>query len=139
MYPPQERIPEARREDEGFFSFDRTRKLIVLRQFHVEGFVKQYLQQSTSSPPCCRDGIDREHLSGLASPRKRTPSMGDELEEVFELAPPGKPFELYSRARLQRDTTRKRSLAETQRLSDGGQPPPDFSEGWRREWDSNPR
>ena len=26
----------------------------------------------------------------------------DVLEEVFELAPPGKPFELYSRARLKR-------------------------------------
>ena len=39
-YPAQEKNPKGEvHEDEGFISFDRTRKTLVLRQFHVEGFV----------------------------------------------------------------------------------------------------
>ena len=44
-YPVQEKNPKGEiHEDEGFFSFDRTRKRLVLRQFPVEGFVNQYVQ-----------------------------------------------------------------------------------------------
>lgn len=40
VYPPQERNPRGERHEHwGFFSYDRSRKSLVLRQFHVEGFV----------------------------------------------------------------------------------------------------
>jgi hypothetical protein len=32
----------------GFFSYDKTRKKLVLRQFHSEGFVNQYVSESAS-------------------------------------------------------------------------------------------
>jgi hypothetical protein len=39
-YPPQEKNPKGEvHEDMGMFSFDTSRKAIVFRQFHVEGFV----------------------------------------------------------------------------------------------------
>jgi hypothetical protein len=42
-YQPQTRNPKGEtHEDWGYFSFDRSRKVHVLRQFHVEGFVTQY-------------------------------------------------------------------------------------------------
>ena len=44
-YAPQERNPKGEiHEDEGWFSFDRARKRLVLRQFHLEGFVNQYVR-----------------------------------------------------------------------------------------------
>jgi hypothetical protein len=40
VYPPQERNAKGEQhEDLGIFSVDRSRKQIVFRQFHVEGFV----------------------------------------------------------------------------------------------------
>lgn len=50
-YAPQEKNPKGERhEDEGFFSFDRARKRIVLRQFHIEGFVNTYVQELEAAP-----------------------------------------------------------------------------------------
>ena len=37
-------------EDVGFFSFDTARRLMVLRQFHVEGFVNQYVADPAPPP-----------------------------------------------------------------------------------------
>jgi hypothetical protein len=42
-YPPQQSNPRGEvHEDWGFISYDRARKRLVLRQFHVESFVTQY-------------------------------------------------------------------------------------------------
>jgi hypothetical protein len=105
VYLPQERNPKGEQhEDLGIFSVDRSRKRIVFRQFHVEGFVNQYIEGPQSAegtlvfitesieniPPGWR-GRETYKLIG-----------GDEFEEIFELAPPEKPFEVYSRARLKR-------------------------------------
>jgi hypothetical protein len=50
-YPPQDTNPKGEiHEDEGFISFDRARKRLVFRQFHVEGFVNQYLEDADTSP-----------------------------------------------------------------------------------------
>jgi hypothetical protein len=49
--PPQAKNPKGEvHEDEGFISFDRARKKRVYRQFHVEGFVNQYVEDGDSSP-----------------------------------------------------------------------------------------
>lgn len=104
-YPPQEKNLKGEiHEDEGWFSFDRARKRIVLRQFHVEGFVNQYVQNADSAAP--RLVFTTESIENIpAGWRARETYVvdgPDEFEEVFELAEPGKEFELYSRARLKR-------------------------------------
>jgi hypothetical protein len=46
VYPPQEKNPKGEvHEDFGYFSYDRQRKKLLLRQFHVEGFVNEYVEQ----------------------------------------------------------------------------------------------
>jgi hypothetical protein len=104
-YPVQEKNPKGEvHEDEGFISFDRTRKKLVLRQFHVEGFVNQYVEDGDSSPT--RLVFTAESIENIpAGWRARETYVvhsPDEFEEIFELAESGKPFELYSRARLTR-------------------------------------
>jgi len=105
-YPVQDKNPKGEiHEDEGFFSFDRARKRLVLRQFHVEGFVNQYVHDLESSSPQ-KIVFTSESIENIPSGfRARETYVGhgpDEFEEIFELAEPGKPFELYSRARLKR-------------------------------------
>ena len=104
-YPPQEKNPKGEiHEDEGWFSFDRARKRIVFRQFHVEGFVNQYAQDAGSTAQ--QLVFTTESIENIpAGWRARETYIvhgPDEFEEVFELAEPAKEFELYSRARLKR-------------------------------------
>lgn len=100
-YPPQEKNPKGEiHDDEGFFSVDRARKRIVLRQFHVESFVVQYVQDA--------DGPNGELIftseaienipAGYRARETYTRKGADAFEEIFELAAPGQAtFELYSR------------------------------------------
>jgi hypothetical protein len=104
-YPVQEKNPKGEiHEDEGLFSVDLARKRLVLRQFHVEGFVNQYAQDPESSSQ--RIVFTTEAIENIpAGWRARETYVvhgPDEFEEIFELAEAGKPFELYSRARLKR-------------------------------------
>ena len=89
----------------SFLSYDKVRQSIVLRQFHVEGFVITYRLTS-------QDGADKrlvfesEHIENLRGEWKARESYeqlsADEFTETFELAPPGKPFEVYGKTRLTR-------------------------------------
>jgi hypothetical protein len=104
-YPIQEKNPKGEvHEDEGFFSFDRGRKRLVLRQFHVEGFVNQYVQDPESTPQ--RIVLTTESIENIPSGWRARETYvvhgPDEFEEIFELAEAGKPFQEYSRARLKR-------------------------------------
>jgi hypothetical protein len=84
----------------SLISFDKKRKRMVLRQFHQEGFVNQYVldaQQSGSR----RWVFVSEGFENL-DPRWRareTYEVGsdNEFTETFELAEPGKDFQVYSR------------------------------------------
>ena len=104
-YPPQPENPKGEiHEDEGWFSYDRTRKRIVLRQFHVESFVNQYVEEpSPASSPIVFTTEAIENIpSGWRARETDVVHGPDEFEEVFELSEAGKPFEVYSRARLKR-------------------------------------
>ena len=105
VYPPQERNPKGEQhEDFGVFSVDQSRKRIVFRQFHVEGFVNQYAHEPESADRTLvfvTESIENIPAGWRARETYRLISA-DEFEEVFELSEPGKPFELYSRARLKR-------------------------------------
>jgi hypothetical protein len=104
VYPPQAKNPKGERhEDLGFFSYDSARKAIVFRQFHVEGFVNQYLLDAASSPD--RLVFTTEAIENIPAGwrARETYVIGtDRLEEIFELAEPGQDFAVYSRNRLTR-------------------------------------
>jgi hypothetical protein len=104
-YPPQEKNPKGEvHEDIGFFGFDSGRKRLVLRQFHSEGFVNQYVLDPTSTSD--RLVFTTEAIENIPAgwrARETYILIGpDQLDEIFELAEPGKEFELYSRNRLTR-------------------------------------
>ena len=104
-YPAQEKNPKGEvHEDEGFISFDRARKKLVLRQFHVEGFVNQYVEDTESSST--RIVFTTESIENIPAGWRGRESYvvlgANEFEEIFELAERGKPFEVYSHSRLTR-------------------------------------
>lgn len=104
-YPPQEKNPKGEiHEDEGVFSFDRARKRIVFRQFHVEGFVNTYLQDLDAKPGTVSFTTESiENIPAGWRARETYVFHGpDEVEEIFELAEAGKPFAVYSRTLLKR-------------------------------------
>lgn len=105
VYPAQPKNPKGEiHEDVGFFSLDRSRKLIVFRQFHVEGFVTQYVWDTAST--ASRVVMMSEAIENIPKgyrARETYVQVGpDEFEEIFEMAEPGKDFEVYSRSRLKR-------------------------------------
>ena len=106
-YPPSKNHPDGEvHEDRGFISYDQGRKTFVLRQFHIEGFVNQFKIESISP-----DGkvivFVTESIENIPNGyrAKETYQIINENEftETFELAEPGKDFELYSKALLKRN------------------------------------
>ena len=74
----------------------------MLRQFHVEGFVNQYVQDAESSSQKLVFTTESiENIPAGWRAREAYVVHGPD-EEIFELAEAGSPFELYSRARLKR-------------------------------------
>lgn len=103
VYPPQEKNPKGEtHQDLGIYSFDTARKRIVLRQFHTEGFVNQYVHEPGGTAPLVFTSEAIENIPAGWRARETLTLSGDSLEEVFELAAPGKEFELYSRSRMKR-------------------------------------
>jgi len=105
-YPVQEKNKKGEvHEHWSFLSVDRARKTIVMRQFHVEGFVNQYAYAADKSTPARRvfESEGFENFSNKWRARETYEIAGpDEIVEIFELAPPDKPFETYSTNRLKR-------------------------------------
>ena len=104
VYPPQVKNPKGERhEDLGFFSYDNARKAIVFRQFHVEGFVNQYRSETVSGERIVFITESIENIPDGWRARETYEITGeDSFVERFELAAPGKEFDLYSENRLQR-------------------------------------
>jgi hypothetical protein len=105
VYQPQDKNPKGEtHEDLGIFSFDTARHRALLRQFHVEGFVNQYVAELDLQPDTfvfTSEAI--ENIPHGWRARETYTVLGpDAFQEVFELAGPEKPFELYSRVRLTR-------------------------------------
>jgi len=92
-------------EDRGFISYDKTRKTFVLRQFHMEGFVNQYKIEliSPDKKLIVFKSENIENIPGGFRAREIYQIVNEnEFVETFELAEPGKDFEVYSKARLKR-------------------------------------
>ncbi len=105
VYPPQDKNPKGERHQNwDLFSYDRARKKFVLRQFHVEGFVNEYLQDEAPGPRHLRFTTERiENIPpGWRARETYTIVSENEFLEKFELAEPGKDFVPYSESQLKR-------------------------------------
>ena len=104
-YPAQEKNPKGEvHEHRSIFSFDRARKTIVFRQFHIEGFVNQYTLEPTTTPHVLvfvTEAIENIP-KGYRGRETYTFISDNEFEELFEIAEPGKEFAVYSKTRLKR-------------------------------------
>lgn len=105
-FDPQEKNPKGEiHEDVGVFSYDKARSCYVYREFNVEGFVNQYI---------CKKILDegKTFIFVSESLENAPPEMKarltykilnqNEFQQVFELAEPGKDYELYSTQLLKR-------------------------------------
>jgi hypothetical protein len=106
VYPPQPKNEKGEtHRDMGVISYDKARRLLVFRQFHSDGFVNQYAQDTAAGSADTVVFVS-EAIENIApgwrakeSYRKTGP---DTMVETFELTAPGKPFEIYSECRLTR-------------------------------------
>jgi hypothetical protein len=110
VYPPQEKNPKGEtHEDIGFFSFNRREKKFMLRQFHIEGFVNQFAQESLDEQRHTIVFISTaiENIAPGWRARETYRFLGnDEFIETFALAAPGKEFATYSETRFRRKPPR---------------------------------
>ena len=90
-------------EDIGYLSYDGSRKIFILRQFHKEGFVNQYRLDSISP--------DKKTLVFITEAIENIPpgwkaketwqvSGENTFSESFELAESGKEFNVYTRVKF---------------------------------------
>ncbi len=85
-------------QDWGLISYDKQRKLFVFRQFHVEGFVNQYiLNQEISTPE--KLVFETEMIENFVPGGKARWTIiiksSTEIETIFDLQMPGKEFVCY--------------------------------------------
>jgi len=105
-YEPREKNPKGEvHEDWGLVSYDKARETYVFRQFHIEGFVNTYvldtLAEDGQTISFVTEGI--ENIPPGWKARETYQIRGpDEFIEVFELAGPGKGYEVYTENRFQR-------------------------------------
>jgi len=106
IYLPQEKTPQGEvHKDWGLFSYDMARKKFILRQFHVEGFVNQYVLDNIAPDGKTLVFVTEsiENIPAGWRARETYKLVGnDELVEIFELAPPGKDFSVYSETHLKK-------------------------------------
>ncbi|APV49589.1 hypothetical protein BWI17_07795 [Betaproteobacteria bacterium GR16-43] len=105
-YPPQEKNKKGERHEHwSFISHDRARKVLVLRQFHVEGFVNQYVL-AAPIPASTKLVFESESFENFSSKWRARETYEivspDEFTETFELAPPEKEFSVYGKNHFKR-------------------------------------
>lgn len=104
-YPPQEKNKNGEvHHHMSMISYDTARNLFVFRQFHTEGFVNTYAQQPAPDDKTIvfvSEAIENIP-AGYRARETYTILSRDEFTERFEIAEPGKDFEVYSEARMKR-------------------------------------
>lgn len=99
IFDPQEKNPRGEiHEDQGYFSYDKARQKIVFRQFHVEGFVIQYVLESISDEGKSLTFVSEKIENGPAGLQAKIVYKimdANTVEERFELAFPGREFDCY--------------------------------------------
>ena len=105
-YPPQEKNPKGEtHEDVGFFSYDKAAKKLMLRQFHVEGFVNQFALDTVSDDGRTIVFISTaiENIASGWRARETYRILNDnEFIETFAMAEPNRDFATYSETHFRR-------------------------------------
>jgi hypothetical protein len=101
-YAAQPKNPKGEQHDDvGLVSYDKGRKKLVFRQFHAEGFVNQYVLESSTPDMFVFASEAIENIPSGFRARETLRFLGDgQLEETFEIAEPNKDFEVYSKNML---------------------------------------
>ncbi len=104
-YPPQPKNEKGEIHHHwSLFSYDKARRSLVLRQFHQEGFVNQYVMAPASAAGTVV--FESEALENVPAGWKARETYqvvsADEFVEIFELASGAGAYEVYSTARLKR-------------------------------------
>ena len=99
VFKPTEKNPKGEiHTDWGLISFDKQRKVFVFRQFHVEGFVNQYILNETESTTT-KLVFETEYIENfiLGGKARWTINIneGNLVETIFDLQMPGKEFVNY--------------------------------------------
>lgn len=99
VYPPQEANPSGEiHEDLGFISYDKSRSLYVMREFHVEGYVNQCILESPAGGGNALVFVTESIENIAAGWRARTTLeviSDDSFRETFELAGPNQELACY--------------------------------------------
>jgi hypothetical protein len=106
VYPRQQKNPNGEtHEDIAFISYDKSLKKFVLRQFHAEGFVNQYVLDQISDDRRTFS-FTTTSIENIASGWRARESYrlvsDEEFVETFSLARPGSDFTTYSETRFRR-------------------------------------
>jgi hypothetical protein len=104
-YPPQENNKTGEiHHHMSVISYDAARQAFVFRQFHTEGFVNTYVQEpGTNARTIVFVSEAIENIpAGWRARETYTMLNENEFTERFDLAEPGREFELYSEAHLKR-------------------------------------
>jgi hypothetical protein len=106
VFAPQEKNPKGEvHEDWGLFSYDKARKTFVLRQFHTEGFVNQYVLEPAAAEAKTFVFVS-EAIENIPAGFKARLTYkildADTFEQTFDLAPPGQEFTCYSKGVMKR-------------------------------------
>ncbi len=106
-YKPQEKNPQGEiHENWDMLSWDRARGKCIFRQFHVEGFVNQYILDSVSSDLKFFRFVTEaiENIPAGWRARETYEFINEnEFIETFELAAPAKDFTRYTRNHFRRE------------------------------------
>lgn len=104
-YPPQDKNKAGEIHHHiSMIGYDGARQRFVFRQFHTEGFVNTYVQQPANDEHTIvfvTEAIENIP-AGYRARETYTVLSRDEFIERFEIAEPGREFELYSEAHLKR-------------------------------------
>ncbi len=99
LYEPQERNPAGEDHREiGLLGYDRERARYILREFHVEGFVLQYVLASpaTDDAPCVWETEAIENMPpGWRARTTWEILAADSFRETFDLARPAEEWARY--------------------------------------------
>ena len=105
-YPPQEKNPKGEVHDHwSFMSLDRGRRTLVLRQFHDEGIVNQFvlrLDLTTEGTIVFESEAIENFQEGWRAREIYRLTSDDEFVEEFQLAPPEKDFQVFIETHFER-------------------------------------
>jgi len=105
-FEPQEKgKPGQVHEDLGLISYDQARECYVFRQFHVEGFVNQYICKKVLDEGKTFIFVSEQAENLPPATKARLTYMvvnPNEFQMTFDLATPGKDYECYQSGVMKR-------------------------------------